>query len=257
MGNVEQPAQTMRHGVAQPQPCLGKGNARHGRRLMHFQPHVLPPRIGGREGGKGAAERLPGVQIRHRPRVFCRVGFHRVAQGVEPRLGDQPLGQLLQKVAVQNRRIGAQTLVHQRVLDLVVGQDGKIRHLRAGAGGRGDGDQLVVSLREIGHGLGAVHGAAPAQRYQQIGGEFLQPRRPLRRQLHRGVGLHLIKILHLSALCRLGDPLRRAVFHEKRVRHQHQPLAAHPRQRRNRTGAGIDRGLTLKLLHKYAPPFQR
>ena len=96
-----------------------------------------------------------------------------------------------------------------------------------------------------------------AQRYQQIGGELLQPRRSLRCQLHRGVGLHLIKILHLSALCRLGDPLRRAVFHEKRVRHQHQPLAAHPRQRRNRTGAGIDRGLTLKLLHKYAPPFQR
>ena len=39
-------AQTMRHGVAQPQPCLGEGNARHGRRLMHLQPHVLPPRIG-------------------------------------------------------------------------------------------------------------------------------------------------------------------------------------------------------------------
>ena len=107
MGNVEQPAQTMRHGVAQPQPCLHEGNARHGRRLMHFQPHVLPPRIGGREGGKGAAERLPGIQVRHGPRVFRRVGFHRVAQGVEPRLGDQSLGQLLQKVAVQNRRVGA------------------------------------------------------------------------------------------------------------------------------------------------------
>ena len=107
MGNMEQPAQTMRHGVAQPQPRLGKGNARHGRRLMHFQPHVLPPRVGGRESGKRAAECLPGVQVRHRPRVFRRVGFHRVAQGIEPRLGNQPLGQLLQKVAVQNRRVGA------------------------------------------------------------------------------------------------------------------------------------------------------
>ena len=180
-----------------------------------------------------------------------------MAQSVEPRLGDQPLGQLLQQVAVQNRRVGAQALVHQRVLDLVVGQNGEIRHLRAGAGGRGDGDQPVVSLREIGHGLGAVHGASPTQRHQQVRGKFLQPRRSLRRQLHRGVGLYLVKERHLGALCRLGDPLRRAVFHEKRVRHQHQPLAAHPRQRRNRTGAGIDRGLTLKLLHKYAPPFQR
>ena len=107
MGDVEQPAQAVGHGVAQPQPRLGKGNARHGRRLMHLQPHVLPPRIGGREGGKGAAECLPSVQVRHYPRVFRRVGFHRMAQGVEPRLGDQPLGQLLQKVAVQNRRVGA------------------------------------------------------------------------------------------------------------------------------------------------------
>ena len=180
-----------------------------------------------------------------------------MAQSIEPRFGDQPLGQLLQQVAVQNRRVRAQALVHQRMLDLVVGQDGKIRHLRAGTGGRGNGDQLVASLCEIGHGLGAVHGAAPAQRHQQVRGKLLQPRRSLRRKLHGRVWLHLVKELHLGAVCRLGDSLRRAVFHKKRVRHQHQPLAAHPPQRRNRAGAGIDRGLTLKLLHKYAPPFQR
>ena len=56
-----------------------------------------------------------------------------MSQYIKPRFRNETGWQLLQQVTVQNCDIRPQPLIHQRVFDSVVGQNGKIRNLRSGA----------------------------------------------------------------------------------------------------------------------------
>ena len=163
-----------------------------------------------------------------------------MGQHIEARVRNQPRGELGEQVAVQNGGSGPELFVYQGVLGLPVGQNRKIRHLRAGAGGGGDGHQPYRILGKIGHGLGTVHGAAAAQRHQQIRPELIHSGRSLCRQRHRGVGLHPVKKLHLLRLCQIGNPFGGAVFHKIGVNHQQQTLCAEFFQRRKGTCTGKD-----------------
>ena len=146
-----------------------------------------------------------------------------MGQHVKAGVRDQALGQGLEQIAVQDRHIRAELFVHQRVLDLVMGQYGKVRHLRSGAGGGGNGRHLIVPLGKIRHGLGTVHGAAAPQSDDEIRAKGADLRRPLRRQLHRWVGLHPVKEFRLHTLGGIRHLFRRSVFHKEGVRHHQHP----------------------------------
>ena len=249
MGHMKHPSQAVGHGMTQAQPRLGKGHAGHGGRQVDLQPDLLPPGERGGQGRVGTAEGLPGIQIRHRPRPPGGVGLHRVGQHIEARLRDQTLGQLLQQVAVQNGQIRPQPLVHQGMLDPVVGQYGKIRHLRTGTGGGGNRREPVLPFGKEGHGLGAVQGAASPQRCHQIRPKIPEPGGALRRQLHRRVRLYFVKILHLRASGLFRHLTGHAVFHKIGIRHQKQPFRAQIPQCRHRSGSGNDLCLTGEFLH--------
>ena len=158
--------------------------------------------------------------------------------------------QLLQQLAVQNRHIGLQPPVDQRMLDAVVGQNGKIRHLGPGTGGGGNGHQLCIPFCKVGHGLGAVHGTAPAQGHDQIRPKGPELCRALRRQLHRGIRLHIMENLHLLRFGAICHPACRAVFIEIGIRHQKQPFRPKIRQPPDRTGAGNDLRSAIKFVQE-------
>ncbi len=173
VGHMEQAAQAVGDGMAHPKPRMGEGDARHGGGQMHPQPHLPAPRVGGGEHRIGNAEALPGVHVRKCAAPCGGVGLQRMGQHIKAGIRDQPRRQRLQQVAVQDSSIRAELFVHQRMLCPAMGQDRKIRDLRAGAGGGGNGHQREIPLGEIGHGLGAVHGAAASQCSQQIRPELL------------------------------------------------------------------------------------
>ena len=174
--------------------------------------------------GIGSAEGIAGQRVGEMPGVLRRIRLHAMAQHVKPRIRNQPLGKLRQKLRIQNRILRPQLPIHQRMLHPVVGQNGKIRHLRAGAGGGRDRCQRHIQTGKIDHGLGAVHSAAAAQRRHQIGGEPLHRRRTLHRQLHRGIGGNLMEDLKFLRLRRLRYPLGSSVFIKEGVGHQKDPF---------------------------------
>ena len=135
------------------------------------------------------------------------------------------------------------------MLDPIVGQDGKIRHLRAGAGGGGNGREDIAPTAEIGHGLCAVHGAAAAQCHDQVRPEGLHPSCPRRRQLHRWVRDHLIEYFRYLRLSRPGHRLGCSVFLKERVRHQQQPFGMQICQPGNRPGPGNDFRFAGEVFH--------
>ena len=236
---MEHAAQAVGNGMTHPQPRMGESDARHGGSQVHPQPHLPAPGVGGRQHRVGNAEALPGIHIRKHAGPGGHIGLHGVGQHIKAGIRDQPRRQPVQQVAVQNGGVGPQLGVHQGMLGLSVGQDRKVRDLRAGAGGSGDGHQREVPLGKIGHGLGAVHGAAASQGHQQVRLELLQLCRALGGQGHRGVGLHGVKIFHLLRARQLCDPLRRAVLHEIGIRHQQQPPGPEALQRRHRPRARV------------------
>ena len=204
---------------------------------MHLQTDVRSSGVRGGQRRIGTGKGLPGIQVGDDPGAGGGIGLHRMGQHIKAAVGNQPFGQPRQQIAVQNRHIRPQPPVHQRMLHPVMSQYGKIRHLRAGAGGGRNGRQRKRLLTEIGHCLGAVHGAAAPQCHQQIRVKFLQLCRSLRRQLHRGIRFHPVKKCRLLSPCRLCHPPGRAVFHKKGVRHHKYPFRPKVRQCRNRSGA--------------------
>ena len=166
-----------------------------------------------------------------------------MGQHIKARIGDEAGRKLLQQVTVQDGCHGSELLIHQGVLGLSMGQDGEIRHLRAGARGGGNRHQGHLLLGEISHGLAAVHGAAPTQGHQQIRLKTAKHRRSLRRQSHCGVRLDPVKIFRLLRLRQGSDALGCAVLHKIGIRHQQQPLRAEPLQHRDGPRPGINSGL--------------
>ena len=256
MGDVVHSPQAVGHGMAQSQPRLGEGHARHGRRQVDLQPHLPVSGVRGRKGSIGAAEGLPGQQIRHRPGIPGHIGLQSVSQHVESRLRNQSLRQFLKQIAVQDRHIRPQPWVHQGMLDLVMGQNGEIRHLRAGAGGSGNGRHRICSLGKISHGFGTVQGAAASQCHHQIGAEFPEFCGPLRCQLHRWVRLNFVKNFYRGAFRSICNFLGCSVFYEKWIGHQKQPFCLKVRQSGHCPAAADQLGLAGEFLHRYTPPFQ-
>ena len=121
MGHMEHTAQAVGHGVAKPQSRLGKGHPCQARRQMHLQTDGGIARVGGWQRRESAAKSLPCQQIRHRSRIPCHIGLQAVGQHIETGFRNQALWQLLEKIAVQNRHVRPQPLIHQRMLDAVVG----------------------------------------------------------------------------------------------------------------------------------------
>ena len=257
MGHMEQPAQAVGNGMAQAQPPVGKGKPRHGGGQMDFQPHLFLSGIGRGQGGIRPGKGLPGQKVREGPGIHRHIAFQGVGQHIEARVGNEGLGKALQQVAVQDRHIGPQPPVHQRVLHPLVGENGKIRHLGAGAGGGGDCRQGKGPLGKIGHGLGAVHGAAAPQSHQQVRAKGLQLGRALRRQGHTGVRHNPIKDLHRFPARSLRYTPGRSVLREEGVRNQEHPLRPELLQRRHGTGPGDNPGLTGESFHISSTAFSR
>ena len=216
---------------------------------MDLEPHRFLPGVGRREGGVGPGKGLPGQKIRKGPGVHRHVAFQGVGKYVEARVGNQGLGEAFQQVAVQNRHTGPQPPVNQRMLHPIVGENGKIRHLGAGAGGGGDRCQGKCPLGKIGHGLGAVHGAAAPQGNQQVRGKCLELCGSLRRQGNTGVRLHTVKNLHRFPTGSLRYMLGRSVFRKEGVRYKKYPLGPELLQCRHCPGPGYDPGLTGESFH--------
>ena len=135
---------------------------------MHSEPDLLPARVGRRQAAVGHPECLLGIKVCDHSGAGGGEPFHRMGQHIKPRIGDEPRGQLPQKEAVQNRQVRLQALIHQGILGIPMGQHREIRYFAAGPRGGGNGRQRERALAEIGHGFGAVHGAAAPQRHQQI-----------------------------------------------------------------------------------------
>ena len=216
---------------------------------MQLQPDLLPPGEGGRKAPVGNAERLLGKEVRKGPGFCRRKALHRMGQHVKARVRNESGGQFLQKVAVEDRQVRPEPLVHQRVLGVPVGQYGKIRYLRPGARGGGHRRQRKTPLAEIGHGLGAVQGAAAPQGHQQIRSKGLQLRRPPGRQLHRRVRLDIRKISCLRASGSLRYLLGQTVFEKERVRHNVDPLCPKLLERTYGPGPGNHPGAQREFFH--------
>ena len=172
-----------------------------------------------------------------------------MGQHVKARVRNESRGQLVQKVAVQNGQGGLEPPVHQGVFGLPVGQHRKIRHLRPGAGGGGNGGQGRIRAAEIGHGLGAVHGAAAPQGNQQVRAEGLEPGGAPGRQFYAGVWLHAVKNLPAFRTGGPDHPVCHAVFHKEGVCHQKHPPGLLLPQHPNGPGAGDNFGIQLKFFH--------
>ena len=216
---------------------------------MDLQPHLRPSGEGGRERPIGAPEGFPGIHIRELSGIPRADGFHCVGQHIETRIRHQPLGHRFQQIAVQDRDVRPELVIHQRMLHLPMGQHGEVRHLRAGAGGGGDRYEGILPLGEPGHGLGAVHGAAAAQGDHQIRTEFPKPCRAFGRQLHCGIRLHLVEYFHRLGLRRIRYPLRGPVFGEEGVRDQKDPLRAQLRKGSHGPGSGAELRFDRELFH--------
>ena len=234
------------------QTGLGKGQPRHSGRNVHIQPHAFIPGKGGFQQGRCGAERICRECVSHGVGVCAHPGFQCVGQNVETAVGNQCRGQLREKFPFQNGHFGAEFFIYKGVFYPVMGQNGKIRHFRAGAGGGGNGNEGDVQAAEISHGLGTVHGTSAAESHHAVGAELLQLCRSLCHQLHRGVGHdfveNFVRIRHFSqAFCP-------AIFGEKRIGNDHQPLKLLPGNGRDHSGTHDDLGFTGKFLHKI-PPF--
>ena len=176
-------------------------------------------------------------------------GLRRVGKGIETRIRNELGGQGYEQVAVQNGRLGPQLGVDEGVLDPFVGQNGEVRHLTAGAGGGGDGNEGCLAAGKIDHGLGAVHGAAAAQGHQHVRGEGLQGSGAFRRKGDGGVGLDVGIVLDGFRLGCRADGRGSAVFVEIGVCDDHQPPGMKVGQCLDSAGAGDDLGRCLKSIH--------
>ena len=140
--------------------------------------------------------------------------------------------------------------MNQRMLDAVVGQNGKIRHLGAGAGGGGDGSQRNRFSGKIDHSLGAIHGAAAAQCHHQIRCERLQKGCTPGHQLGCGVRHDLVKNFPGFRRC-LGNFPGGPSLGKKLIRDQEDPFGSPIFQTPPGSGPGNDFGSTGKCLQGY------
>ena len=109
--------------MAEAQPRLGKGQTRHRGGNMNPLPHPGIAPEGGRKRGKGSGKGIPGKGIGDGPCALRHKAFHRVGQNIKTRIGDQRRREGVQQVSVQNGHIRQNGIVHQGVLDTVVGED--------------------------------------------------------------------------------------------------------------------------------------
>ena len=79
--------------------------------------------------GIGTAEGLLGIKIGNGTGPLGSISLQGMGQHIESTVRNEPFGQLGKQLTVQDGRIRPECRVYQRVLDLVVGQDGKVCHL--------------------------------------------------------------------------------------------------------------------------------
>ena len=261
VGQVVEGTQLVGHGVAHSQKGIGEGHARHRGGIGHLLPGL---RVAGAvvigpgqvsedhlEGPQGDAVGVVGGHHRG-------VGLQGVGDSVDARSGGEPLGGVHHHVRVHDGHGGHQLIVRQGVLHpgALVGDDGKGGHLRAGAGGGGDGDESGLlphlgesvhpladvheshgHVHEIGlgvlvhhpHDLARVHGRAAADGDDAVRSEGPHPLRARLGTGQGGVGSHVIEHVigdaHLVQL--VGDRLSVTVCVQELVGDNERPLLVH------------------------------
>ena len=97
---------------------------------MHGQAHLFfPPERSGK-GRKRLQKSLFCIEIRKAAGVFPHPGFQRMGQHVKSSICNQSPGQIHQQVTVKNRELRTDPRIHQGVLHPLMGENGKVRHLR-------------------------------------------------------------------------------------------------------------------------------
>ena len=235
MGDVEPGAQGVGHAVVEAQAGVGEGDARQAGGIVHPLPGlaVLGVLIGGQQV---ALDQLDGLFRRRVGEVGGlggHKGLHRMGEHVDAGVRRHGRGHAGGQLRVQNGDVGQQAVLHQGIFDplLLVGDHRKAAHLRAGAAGGGDGDELAVPHVPLPGGeehdcLGRVDGGAAAEGHHRIGLE-------LQNLLHASgdggdvrVGLHVGEDLELAAVAQqpVGDIIRFAALGHELVRHQKDPV---------------------------------
>ena len=201
MGQMVESTQFVRHGVADAQEGVGEGHTGHGGGIRHLLPGFGIPGavvIGLRQILK---DHLKAPQGKAVGVVRCHhggVGFQGVGHCVDAGGGGQTPGGVHHHVCIHDGHVGHQLIVGQRILDtaLLIGDDSKGCHLRAGTGGGGHGHEVGLfahlgegidsladvhephgHIHEVGlgmlvhdpHDLGRVHGGAAADGDDHVG----------------------------------------------------------------------------------------
>ena len=261
VGQVVERAELMSHGMAHTQEGIGKGHTGHGGGVGHPLPShriVSAVVIGAGQIGEDVFQRLEGQAVGIVGGHHGGVGFQSMGHGINAGGRRQALGHGHHHIGVDNRHLGQQLIVGQRVFHAggLVGDDREGSHLGAGAGGGRHRDEvgLFTHLREgvhaladiheahshiheihvrmlvhHPHDLAGVHGGAAAHRDDAVRLERGHGLGAFLRAGQGGIGRHVIEggmgDTHLVEL--IGDGLGIAVLVEEGVGHDEGPLFAH------------------------------
>ena len=96
---------------------------------MHLAPYLRLPGKGSRQRLKSAAKSILRQRVGEGARIFRNQRLQCVRKHIKAAIRHQSGRQPRQQIRVQDRQLRAQAAVDQRMLNIIVGQNGEIRHL--------------------------------------------------------------------------------------------------------------------------------